>query len=94
MMLFNPNRNSEKEIETYTSLTPKMPDLILAIIVHQKNSFKSNDNVEVIQVDEFILALPGYLDQILTFGLMIGFLVLISSVILGIFMYIISNQKR
>ena len=94
MMLFNPNRNGEQEIETYTSPTPNMPDLISAIIVHQNNALKSNDDVEVIPVDEFILALPGYLAQVLTFGLMIGFLVLISSIILGVFMYIITNQKK
>ncbi|MHA3225069.1 ABC transporter permease [Globicatella sulfidifaciens] len=94
MMLFNPNRNSEQAIDTYTTPTPNMPDLISAIIVHQNNDLKSNDDVEVIPVDEFILALPGYLAQVLTFGLMIGFLVLISSIILGVFMYIITNQKR
>lgn len=93
MMLFNPNRNSDKEIETYTSLTPKMPDLILAIIVHQTNSLKSNDNVEVIPVDEFILALPGYLAQVLTFGSMIGFLVLIFSIILGYLCILLAIKK-
>ncbi len=38
--------------------------------------------------------LPGFKAQLLTFGLMIGFLILISSIILGIFMYIITLQKK
>jgi len=38
--------------------------------------------------------LPGYSAQILTFSLMIGSLVLIASTVLGIFIYVLTLQKR
>ncbi|MCT1796524.1 ABC transporter permease [Helcococcus kunzii] len=45
-------------------------------------------------MDDFIKELPGYIAQVLTFGLMIGFLILISTIVLGVFMYIITIQKK
>lgn len=38
--------------------------------------------------------LPGYQAQILTFGLMIGSLSIISALIIGVFMYILTMQKK
>ncbi|MGQ4536846.1 ABC transporter permease [Dermabacteraceae bacterium P13264] len=43
---------------------------------------------------DVIWALPGYTAQVYTFSLMIGFLVLICAIVIGIFMYIITMQKR
>lgn len=42
---------------------------------------------------KFIQKLPGYNAQVLTFGFMIGFLILISAIIIGIFMYVLTIQK-
>ena len=47
-----------------------------------------------IPINEFINNLPGYQAQVLTFGLMIVSLALISSIIIGIFMYILTMQKK
>lgn len=42
---------------------------------------------------EFINFLPGYTAQVLTFGLMIGFLIMIVAFVLGIFIYVLTVQK-
>lgn len=62
-----------------------------------------NDSVEAIEVEnedlvlytinEYIEELPGYMAQLLTFGLMIGFLIVIAAVVIGIFMYVLTVQK-
>ena len=49
--------------------------------------------LEKISVADFIKEIPGYSAQILTFGLMIGFLIVISAIIIGIFMYVLTIQK-
>lgn len=50
-------------------------------------------DVETVSVDDFINKLPGYRAQYLTFSLMIGALILILSLVLGIFMYVLTLQK-
>lgn len=62
-----------------------------------------NDSVDAIEVEnedlvlytisEYIEELPGYMAQLLTFGLMIGFLIVIAAVVIGIFMYVLTVQK-
>lgn len=94
LMLFNPENQDEQKIDAYTTPTPNIPERISGIIVHDENELSSNEDLVVIDIQEFITALPGYMAQLLTFGLMIGFLVLIASIVLGVFMYIITNQKR
>lgn len=42
----------------------------------------------------FIQELPGYMAQLLTFGLMIIFLIVIAAIIIGIFMYVLTVQKK
>ena len=44
-------------------------------------------------VQDFAFELPGYRPQVLTFSLMIGFLIAISSFVLAIFTYILTIQK-
>lgn len=60
-----------------------------------KGELKNYDStvLEKISVADFINELPGYSAQILTFGLMIGFLIVISAIIIGIFMYVLTIQK-
>jgi len=53
----------------------------------------SNENLEVIAVETFIENLPGYTEQSLTLNFMIYFLFGISSVIVAIFLYVLTVQK-
>lgn len=51
------------------------------------------DELSQVPIADFIEALPGYAAQNLTFTFMIGFLVLITAVVIGIFMYVLTMQK-
>lgn len=55
---------------------------------------RPDDEHEVVTKPELIDNLPGYKAQILTFGLMIGALSIISALIIGVFMYILTMQKK
>lgn len=58
------------------------------------NSIKiDNDDLIVYDIKDYIAELPGYMAQLLTFGLMIGFLIVIAAVVIGIFMYVLTVQK-
>lgn len=77
--------------------TENMPDRISFIIVKDKgmlNSLDSFEDLTYVDTDTIINELPGYRAQILTFGLMIISLSIIVSIILGIFMYILTMQKK
>lgn len=50
--------------------------------------------LEVLDSSAFINTLPGYNAQVLTFSLMIGSLIVIASFVLGIFIYVLTLQKR
>ena len=67
--------------------------MINAFVV--KGELKDYDSsvFQKVSVDDFINELPGYSAQNLTFGLMIGFLIVISAIIIGIFMYVLTIQK-
>lgn len=45
-------------------------------------------------IRDFSFALPGYQAQVLTFSLMIGFLIAIAAFVLAIFIYILTMQKK
>lgn len=45
-------------------------------------------------IRDYSFQLPGYSAQVLTFGLMIGFLTVIAAFVLAIFMYVLTLQKR
>ena len=53
----------------------------------------SNEDLEVIEIGTFIENLPGYTEQALTLNFMIYFLFAISSVIVAIFLYVLTVQK-
>ena len=55
--------------------TNTVPERIAGILIHGENDLKSNDKYDVITIGDFIKELPGYVAQVLTFGLMIGFLI-------------------
>lgn len=52
-----------------------------------------NDDLILYDIKDYIAELPGYMAQLLTFGLMIGFLIVIAAVVIGIFMYVLTVQK-
>ena len=73
-------------------------EIISAVVVRSDSEEISsietnNDDLNVYSTSEFINNLPGYTAQVLTFGLMIGFLVLIAAMIIGIFIYVLTLQK-
>lgn len=53
----------------------------------------TNDDLVIYDIKDYIAELPGYMAQLLTFGLMIGFLIVIAAVVIGIFMYVLTVQK-
>lgn len=69
---------------------------ISALIVKNEN-FESieinNDDLVLYTISDYIDEIPGYTAQVLTFGLMIGFLIVIAAVVIGIFMYVLTVQK-
>ena len=67
--------------------------IINAFVV--KGELKDYDSsiFQKVSIADFINELPGYSAQILTFGLMIGFLIVISAIIIGIFIYVLTIQK-
>lgn len=60
----------------------------------QKISTKRQDDLAHYDVQTFIKKLPGYTAQNTTFEFMIGFLLLISLIVIAIFLYILTMQKE
>lgn len=85
MMMFG------KEIPQNAEISEKFTALI---IQDKKDIEELDDSLEFIPLDEFIDQIPGYKAQVLTFGLMIISLSLIAAIIIGIFMYILTMQKK
>lgn len=67
-------------------------DYYNAIIV-KGNVEIQNSAVLAYTIKDYISTLPGYTAQVLTFSLMIGFLVVIIAFVLGIFIYVLTVQK-
>lgn len=63
-----------------------------AILIND-NNFTNNTDLSVITTSFFKNNLPGYQAQVLTFSTMIGFLIFISSLVLSIFIYVLTIQK-
>ncbi|MFS1058518.1 ABC transporter permease [Enterococcus casseliflavus] len=51
------------------------------------------DDLVATDISKFINELPGYNAQVLTFGCMIGFLIVIAAIVIGIFIYVLTMQK-
>lgn len=52
-----------------------------------------SDDLLAYSVADYIQTLPGYTAQVLTFSIMIGFLIVIVAFVLGIFIYVLTIQK-
>jgi putative ABC transport system permease protein len=70
-------------------------NIVNGVVVRNLDTFQDlPEGLEYLTSNEFIQNLPGYQAQVLTFGLMIGMLILISALVIGIFMYILTIQKQ
>lgn len=58
------------------------------------NSLYNSETISWLTLNEFVFALPGYQAQVLTFSVMIGFLIGIAAFVLAIFIYILTMQKK
>lgn len=68
------------------------PDLYSGIIVRGEVN-ELRDNLISYTTDDYIMTLPGYTAQVLTFSVMIIFLIVITAFVLGIFIYVLTIQK-
>lgn len=70
-------------------------DQVNAIVVRTADVSAVTDNgdLEAVETETFIESLPGYTEQSLTLNFMIYFLFVISSVIVAIFLYVLTVQK-
>lgn len=55
---------------------------------------KVDGDLEIIGIDDFVENLPGYKPQNLTMNFMITFLFVISATVIGVFLYVITLQKK
>ena len=81
-----------------TSLSPAVNAVVttadLAAADEATTDILADAGLVALTSDAFIETLPGYSAQVLTFTLMIGSLVLITAFVLGIFLYVLTLQKR
>ncbi|WP_423800241.1 ABC transporter permease [Neobacillus sp. SAB-20_R2A] len=70
-------------------------DQVNGIVVQDASisNLTQNDDLNSIEIESFIQNLPGYTEQKLTLNFMIYFLFAISSVIVAIFLYVLTVQK-
>ena len=59
-----------------------------------RDALYNSDKLSWQTINDFSFKLPGYQAQVLTFSLMIGFLIAIASLVMGIFMYVLTLQKK
>ncbi|ANU08936.1 peptide ABC transporter permease [Planococcus antarcticus DSM 14505] len=65
----------------------------IAVRTADPSSVTNEEELAVIETETFIESLPGYTEQSLTLNFMIYFLFVISSVIVAIFLYVLTVQK-
>ncbi|MBD5429593.1 ABC transporter permease [Lactobacillus sp.] len=82
------------KLSTWKSLRNLSPNAVASGVISKKSNFKLNtEDVKTYSVAAFIKKLPGYTAQNMTFELMIGFLFVISLIIIAVFLYILTMQK-
>lgn len=94
MMSYN---TSSTKHDANSVATPNMPKRASFILVKEANSLETlnlDEDLVFLDSTSLIDALPGYKPQILTFGLMIVALSIIAAIIMGIFMFILTMQKK
>ncbi|KJY59539.1 ABC transporter permease [Lactobacillus kimbladii] len=79
---------------SWKKLRQGMPTLEASAIISRNHDYKYNyKDSKTYPIDQFIKKLPGYTAQNMTFELMIGFLYIISLIIIAVFLYILTMQK-
>lgn len=82
------------DISTWQSIKNLNGEFAGSAIVSQKDNFKVNDNqLKTYSKSAFVSKLPGYTAQNSTFIFMIGFLMVISLIVIAVFLYILTIQK-
>ena len=78
--------------QTYRYGSENTPDLYSGVVVKGEiNNLPSN--LLEYTTEDYISTLPGYTAQVLTFSVMIIFLIIITAFVLGIFIYVLTIQK-
>ncbi|MBA1392415.1 ABC transporter permease [Lactobacillus sp. XV13L] len=81
-------------LSSWKKLRRGMPDMRASAIISRRQNFRYNHkDGKTYPVKTFISKLPGYTAQNMTFELMIGFLFVISLIIIAVFLYILTIQK-
>ncbi|MDD4476256.1 MAG: ABC transporter permease [Eubacteriales bacterium] len=78
--------------QTYRYGSTNTPDLFSGIIVRGEINNLPSSLISY-TTEDYISTLPGYTAQVLTFSIMIIFLILITAFVLGIFIYVLTIQK-
>lgn len=92
-VIFTSLKNAEQL--KYREINQNVPDILSAIVVRGiTNNDQLPSDLQYVTTTDFISNIPGYQPQILTFGLMISMLVLIAAVVICIFMYVLTLQKK
>ena len=81
-------------LTTWKKMRMAAPNVVASAIISRDSSYKYNHkNAKTYPIAKFINKLPGYTAQNTTFELMIGFLFVISLIIVAVFLYILTMQK-
>ncbi len=87
--------DSAQDSDAVSGPTANIPERVSAALIYSDDDLSYlEDSYDVVAISDFINDIPGYYAQLLTFGLMIGFLIVIASIVLGVFLYIITIQKK
>lgn len=78
--------------QVYRFNTNTPPNLFSGIII-RGNAEMFSDDLLSYSIETYINTLPGYTAQVLTFSVMIVFLIIIVAFVLGIFIYVLTIQK-
>ena len=78
--------------QQYRYGTQNTPNLFSGVVVKGETT-DLPENLITYTTADFISTLPGYTAQVLTFSVMIVFLIIITAFVLGIFIYVLTIQK-
>lgn len=82
-------------IKIWQKIRLPLPNVRYSAIVSQRKNFSwKKHQAQTYNKKQFINKLPGYTAQNATFGMMIGFLFIISLIVIAVFLYILTIQKK
>lgn len=81
-------------LKTWKKIKVTMPDVKASTVVSQNSNYHfQHKNAKTYSLKQVVAKLPGYTAQNSTFALMIGFLLVISLIVIAVFLYILTMQK-